>query len=321
VLVAAATFTVTWSPAIWSVVSALMVFLVLLSRQWLVNQQRKARNERPPQTTKLLRPAGHTCFCRMDEAFEKLMSALVQMAGAGAIFGLSLGGVAPIIQGLVLRRFSLAQLWAVPKSSMLAVMLVVAVSALAWCVAMALSVFRYLDDVRNWRMGGRGEQAVAEKLADPKLAAAGYRVFHDVPGDGCWNIDHVAVGPGGVFVIETKARVRRKSKTAQAEHEVSYDGRVLRFPWCDDNKAVGQVEANAEWLGKKLAPYAPKGLLLQPVIVVPGWYVKSLGNFKTKAMNDKYLVEYLASAQRLFTLEQLRVFTSRLDELCRTLEF
>ncbi len=42
----------------------------------------------------------------------------------------------------------------------------------------------------------------------------GYLLFHDVPLRGYGNIDHVAVGPGGVFTIETKnatgtARIRR----------------------------------------------------------------------------------------------------------------
>jgi len=45
--------------------------------------------------------------------------------------------------------------------------------------------------VRNRRFGLRAEQAVAEKLADRTLAAAGYSAFHDVPGNGDRNTDHV----------------------------------------------------------------------------------------------------------------------------------
>ena len=53
------------------------------------------------------------------------------------------------------------------------------------------AILKLATDVRNWRFGLRGEQAVAEKLADRTLAAAGYSAFHDVPGTGGWNIDHV----------------------------------------------------------------------------------------------------------------------------------
>src|SRR5207249_11066461 len=94
----------------------------------------------------------------------------------------------------------------------------------------------------------RGEQAVAEALNDRSLVAASYTAFHDVQSDGDWNIDHVVVGPGGVFVIETKSRSRRKAKFDQQEHVVTFDGRTLRFPWCEDYKAALQAERNAEWV-------------------------------------------------------------------------
>jgi hypothetical protein len=34
----------------------------------------------------------------------------------------------------------------------------------------------------------------------------------------------------------------------------------------------------------------PKDLVGQPVIVVPGWYVKPKGNYPVKVMNATYLV-------------------------------
>ena len=51
--------------------------------------------------------------------------------------------------------------------------------------------------------GERGELVVAEQLEE--LRATGFRCFHDIVRDG-FNIDHVVVGPPGVFVIETKFR-------------------------------------------------------------------------------------------------------------------
>lgn len=122
-------------------------------------------------------------------------------------------------------------------------------------------------------------------------------------------------------MIETKACVRRKSKTGQPEHRVRYDGRRLQFPWRTDDGVVGQVEANAKWLREKMAPYAPKEMPVQAVIVAPGWYVETLGNFPVKAMNAEYLISYLASFEQRFTPDQLQALNSRLDELCRTLEF
>jgi hypothetical protein len=171
----------------------------------------------------------------------------------------------------------------------------------------------------------RGEQAVAEKLADGGLAAAGYQVFNDVPaqkGKKKWNVDHVVVGPGGVFVLETKARPMRTAKWKQEENEVVFDGRVLTFPWCYDKRAAIQVEYNVQWVRKFLGVYAPKDVLIHPVIVVPGWFVPHpRENYRVKVMNALYLVEFLKGARKVYSQEELVTVVQRLDDACRSLEF
>lgn len=58
------------------------------------------------------------------------------------------------------------------------------------------------DDGKNWVKGLEGENIVLEQL---NTLPENYFVFHDVklPG-GYGNIDHIVVGPTGLFVIETK---------------------------------------------------------------------------------------------------------------------
>lgn len=58
---------------------------------------------------------------------------------------------------------------------------------------------------RVWQQGGNGEVRVAERL-EKHLDGTGVRLLHDrrVPGHGQANIDHLAVGPGGVTVIDAK---------------------------------------------------------------------------------------------------------------------
>ena len=60
---------------------------------------------------------------------------------------------------------------------------------------------------------------------------------------------------------------------------------------------------------------------MQPVIVVPGWFVETKGNYPVKVMNAKYLAEHLKRAKRIFTTEQLEPVIRRLDERCRVVEF
>jgi hypothetical protein len=56
-----------------------------------------------------------------------------------------------------------------------------------------------------YERGAEGERQTAHALA--MLPAAGWFVLHDVrwPGKRFANIDHVVIGPGGVFVIDSKA--------------------------------------------------------------------------------------------------------------------
>ncbi|HEX6262725.1 MAG TPA: nuclease-related domain-containing protein [Actinomycetota bacterium] len=58
-----------------------------------------------------------------------------------------------------------------------------------------------LLDPTSWVRGLHGERAVAKAL---ERLPAGYRVIHDLD-IGRGNVDHVVIGPTGVFAIETKA--------------------------------------------------------------------------------------------------------------------
>ena len=69
--------------------------------------------------------------------------------------------------------------------------------------AAVIGFLRLMPKARNLVRGEKGELKVAETLED--LRATGYSVFHDIKREG-YNIDHVVVGPAGLFVIETKFR-------------------------------------------------------------------------------------------------------------------
>src|SRR3954447_2034241 len=58
-------------------------------------------------------------------------------------------------------------------------------------------------DYGNWVQGAEGEEVVGRILEG--LGAEGWHVIHDV-SFGRGNIDHIVVGPGGIYTIETKSR-------------------------------------------------------------------------------------------------------------------
>src|SRR5215211_1885303 len=64
--------------------------------------------------------------------------------------------------------------------------------------------FRPSEQARTWQRGAQGERRTARLL--DRLTRDGFVVFHDlaVPGNTSANVDHLVIGPTGVFVIDSK---------------------------------------------------------------------------------------------------------------------
>ena len=57
-----------------------------------------------------------------------------------------------------------------------------------------------------WRVGAEGEEEVARRLG---RLSEGWRVLHSIPvGEKGSDIDHVVIGPPGVFTLNTKNHIR-----------------------------------------------------------------------------------------------------------------
>jgi hypothetical protein len=87
--------------------------------------------------------------------------------------------------------------------SLLAARLALVLGGLAAVTAGWALRFRPSPDAIAWRQGAAGEQRTARLLA--ALERQGWVVLHDlaIPGSRA-NIDHLVIGPGGVFVIDSK---------------------------------------------------------------------------------------------------------------------
>lgn len=72
---------------------------------------------------------------------------------------------------------------------------------LAASVFLVWAVRDGLRGLEGYFKGARGEEAVAALLAS---LPSEYQVFHDVSCGAAGGIDHVVVGPKGLFVVETK---------------------------------------------------------------------------------------------------------------------
>jgi hypothetical protein len=137
-------------------------------------------------------------------------------------------------------------------------------------LALAYAAFRMAATwpaLRRLKLGRDGERFVGQFLEG--IRAQGYEVFHDVPGDG-FNIDHVLVGPAGIFTIETKTR----SKPLKGDSRVQFDGEALRINGHADRNPVEQARAQANWLRRIVFEFMGRKVPLRPVILYPGWFVE-----------------------------------------------
>lgn len=147
-------------------------------------------------------------------------------------------------------------------------------TALAACVCgwAWWKIHRTMGPARDVRLGMEGERAVAEALET--LAEGGYRAFHDLPSDrGDCNIDHVLVGPAGVFAIETKTR--RKPVKDAGQSKIHFDGETVRVGGGPADPApVVQARAAADEVRRYLEGCTGLRLRVTPAVLYPGWYVE-----------------------------------------------
>jgi len=200
-----------------------------------------------------------------------------------------------------------------------------AAAAAVFAGALALTVGILWGKVRAFRncsLGYLGERAVGEEM-EP-LLAGGYRVFHDVPmGSGSFpfNLDHVAVGPNGLFVIETKTWRKGRARPGFDDHRVAYDGRQLVWPWGEDATTPQQAEHRAAALSRWLNAKTGLGISARPVLVLPGWFVNIQGVGRVVVVNHKQLAAaVMRGGDRVLTPEQMDLAARQLDTLCRDVE-
>jgi hypothetical protein len=144
-------------------------------------------------------------------------------------------------------------------------------TAFAILIAMlaAWRVSRVRPRLRSLRLARDGERVVGQFLE--RFREQGYQVFHDLVGEG-FNVDHLLIGPAGVFTIETKTW----SKPIRGPAEIYFDGEKItvgnRAP---DRDPIVQARAQANWIRELLQESAGKQAFVRPVIVFPGWYISS----------------------------------------------
>jgi len=175
---------------------------------------------------------------------------------------------------------------------------------------------RTKKEVRRLKLGLAGEKAVGQELE--KLREKGYRVFHDILADK-FNVDHVIIGPGGIFAVETKTYSIPSGKRA----EVRFDGHVLT---CNgktmDRDPIRQAKAQAVWIHDLLEESSGRSYFIKPVLLFPGWWVAPTENnpHDLWVLNPKALPGFIEREPKKLSDEDIKLAAYHLSRHIRASE-
>lgn len=168
------------------------------------------------------------------------------------------------------------------------------------------------------RLGLDCEISVGQELN--RLMLNGHQVYHDFLADK-FNIDHVVVGPNGVFAVETKGRAKSEKNREAEDVKVVFDGDALKFPDWTERDYLPQARRQAEWLANWLSSAVGEKIPVKPVLVITGWYVTILKPCDVLLASGKN-IHLVIPKQRENTLtsEQITRIAHQLEQRCRNVE-
>lgn len=292
------------SPLLIALIPGALIFLVALPCLWLAlyAYKRGKQGRRSPLTSKLLRSPGQSIIPQIDEISGDIASDLTELVLCPlGIFSVFMGqlnwGTLQPTAWIISLYFSLA---------------------LAGMLFIARKLSRRLKRRNELRLGLDAEMAVGQELN--QLMLQGCHVYHDFPAEE-FNIDHVVVGPGGVFAVETKGRAKPDKGRGALDAKVVYDGEALRFPDWHETKPIDQAKRQAVWLSKWLSSAVGVPIATRPALALPGWFVERTKPGNVILFNGKN-PQFLSKPSRegQLTAEMIQRISHQLEQRCRDVE-
>jgi hypothetical protein len=189
------------------------------------------------------------------------------------------------------------------------VMTVFALGMTGYCT---FRIFRLRKEIRNLNQAEKGERRISELLT--QLRHKRYIVFDDLLGTDS-NIDHVLVGPGGIFAIETKTySVFGNGCVRVDEHGVL---RLSNKPTI--KSPLRQAAASAVSVAKILQDRMRRDFDVTPVLIFPGWTLKGAkAETGVVVLNDGMITEFFGSRPTVLSDDQITNICSHLDQTARS---
>jgi len=273
----------------------LLVPALMLGLLWLSKWRRKRSGKRPPFKEQLLRSPGEGLRREIadinDDFAGYMMSASTFPLLLYCIYTIGIAKVPAVLFWVVGGGVTLLLIW---------------------------KVMTLVERRRLLRIGLAGEMATGEELN--RLMLDGYHIYHDFPGDR-FNIDHILVGPSGVFAVETKARSKESRENRMTEAKVTYDGERLRFPSWVTSEPIDQAKAQAAWLSKWLSSAVGDPVKATPIVAIPGWYIDRKTPDGVPVLNPKEVRGYLiAKNEAVLSESMIKRICHQLEQKCRDVD-
>jgi hypothetical protein len=177
-------------------------------------------------------------------------------------------------------------------------------------------LYKIFKQRNSLRVGYECELAVGQGLQ--VLAKYGFNIFHDFPAQKNFNIDHIAVGPQGVFAIETKGRAKFE-KIENDNWKLQFDGEKLFFPGWTETKPITQAISQARWLQTWIESSTGNKHYVTPVLAIPGWFIRQTKASELRITNGKSF-DFLAKNKIVLSEKQIMVISFQIEKMCRTVE-
>lgn len=154
--------------------------------------------------------------------------------------------------------------------------------------------------IRSLLLARDGERVVGDLLQ--ALREKGYLILHDLIGKD-FNVDHILVGPAGVFTLETKTI----SKPVGRNAKIDYDGESITVDgFTPDRDPVVQAKAQAKWVRDEVKELTGKVVKVRPVVLYPGWFISPQPRgAEVWVLTPEALEAFLANEDTVFKSEEI----------------
>jgi hypothetical protein len=254
--------------------------------------ERKKRKDRPPVSGELRRLPGQSVRDELDKILNDDVAAYL----------------AVVVTVALLAGWEWFRLLShLPPQPI--VITIVAVAVICFCT---LRITKARKDIRMLAQGEKGERRISELLRP--LRAKNYVTFDDlITNQG--NVDHVVVGPGGVFAIETKAY----NVFGAGRASVRENGRLM----LNAKEAIGdplkQARSSAALVSEELERHLRRKFWVQSVLILPGWKIDSPSHeTDVVVLSDKTIPEFFSSRPLKLNNAEIREICAHLDRSARS---